>query len=202
MVDARQEKGRTLANDRRIRHVEGALWVVPSQSQNAGTYVVNVLAQSCSCPDHETRRVKCKHQWAVEYAQTDDVAPDGSASVTESLTITRKTYAQDARPRDVRAGARAELPGSGGGVVSDLTAAEVTNVRRALAFLRVRCGGVKMLAKALHSTKATMRVPSASLVFRVARLAGVGVDDVLTGKYPAAGVCAHCGHREEVAAAE
>jgi hypothetical protein len=33
-------------------------------------------------------------------------------------------------------------------------------------------------------------------------MAGIGVDDVLTGKYPPAGVCAHCGHREEVAAAE
>ena len=54
--------------------------------------------------------------------------------------------------------------------MSDLTAAEVTNVRRALAFLRVRCGGVKMLAKALHSTKATMRVPSASLVSSIAKV--------------------------------
>jgi transposase len=94
-TDARQEKGRSLANDRRIKHVEGALWSVPSQSHNAGSYLVNVLATSCSCPDHETRRVKCKHQWAVEFVQTFEVQPDGSATVTESVTITRKTYAQD-----------------------------------------------------------------------------------------------------------
>ena len=31
--------------------------------------------------------------------------------------------------------------------MSDLTAGEMVNVKRALAFLRVRCGGVKMLAK-------------------------------------------------------
>lgn len=86
--------------------------------------------------------------------------------------------------------------------MSDLTAAEVVNVRRALAFLRVRCGGAKTLAKALHAHKSSLGRPSASLVFRVARMAGIGVDDVLTGKYPPAGVCAHCGHREEVAAAE
>jgi len=86
--------------------------------------------------------------------------------------------------------------------MSDLTPAEVVNVRRALAFLRVRCGGVKMLAKALHTSKPSLRAPSASLVFRIARLAGVGLDDVVTGKYPPAGVCAHCGHREEVLAAE
>jgi transposase len=95
MGDARQEKGRTLANDRRIRKVEGATWAVPSQTQNAGNYMVNVLAATCTCPDHETRRVKCKHQWAVEFVQTIETAPDGSAVVTESVKVTRKTYAQD-----------------------------------------------------------------------------------------------------------
>jgi hypothetical protein len=33
--------------------------------------------------------------------------------------------------------------------------------------------------------------------YRVARLAGLSVDDVLTGTYPPAGTCAHCGHRKE-----
>lgn len=94
-MDARQEKGRALANDRRIRKVEGSTWAVPSQTQNAGGYLVNMLAATCTCPDHETRRVKCKHQWAVEFVQTVEVAPDGSATLTESVKITRKTYAQD-----------------------------------------------------------------------------------------------------------
>ena len=94
-TDARQEKGRALSNDRRIKRVEGALWSVPSQSQNAGGYLVNVLAQTCTCPDHEERRTKCKHQWAVEFVQTVEVAPDGSATVTESIKVTRKTYPQD-----------------------------------------------------------------------------------------------------------
>ncbi len=94
-ADARQEKGRTLARDRRIKKVEGALWFVPSQTKNEGGYLVNVLAASCSCPDHEERRCKCKHQWAVESVQTVEVAADGSATVTESVKVTRKTYAQD-----------------------------------------------------------------------------------------------------------
>jgi transposase len=94
-MDARQEKGRALANDRRIRKVEGSTWAVPSQTQNAGGYLVNVLAATCTCPDHETRRVKCKHQWAVEFVQTVEVAPDGSATLTESVKITRKTYPQN-----------------------------------------------------------------------------------------------------------
>jgi transposase len=94
-ADARQEKGRQLSNDRRIKRVEGALWFVPSQSQNAGGYLVNVLASTCSCPDHETRRVRCKHMIAVEIVQTVEVAADGSATLTESVKVTRKTYAQN-----------------------------------------------------------------------------------------------------------
>ena len=77
---------------------------------------------------------------------------------------------------------------------SDLSTAEQGNVRTALAFLRARCG-LKALAKALRFTPHTLRAPaSPTLAFRVAKLAGVGVDDVLTGKYPPPGVCPHCGH--------
>lgn len=32
------------------------------------------------------------------------------------------------------------------------------------------------------------------IAFRVARFAEIGVDDLLTGKYPPAGACPHCGH--------
>jgi transposase len=94
-MNDRQEKGRTLSQDKRIKHVEGALWFCPSQSQNAGGYLVNVLAASCSCPDHETRRVRCKHMFAIEFRQTVEVASDGSATVTETVKVTRKTYAQN-----------------------------------------------------------------------------------------------------------
>jgi hypothetical protein len=34
---------------------------------------------------------------------------------------------------------------------------------------------------------------SASMVVRVAKIAEVGVDDVLAGKYPVPGTCPHCG---------
>jgi hypothetical protein len=74
-------------------------------------------------------------------------------------------------------------------------------VRTALRFLRARCGGVKPMAKALRFSTPTLRVgASPTLAFRIARLAGVGVDDILTGKYPPPGVCPHCGHRKEDAA--
>jgi hypothetical protein len=92
--------------------------------------------------------------------------------------------------------------------VSDLTPAEQTNVRTALRFLRNRCGGWKPVAKALHFGETTLgnaaggRRISPTLAFRVARLAGVSVDDVLAGRFPAPGTCPHCGHQKEALAAE
>lgn len=94
-MDARQERGLVLARDKRIKRVQGAIWTVPAQSQKSGGYVVNALAATCSCPDHEERRVKCKHLWAVEVVQTVETAADGSTVLTESVKVTRKTYAQD-----------------------------------------------------------------------------------------------------------
>ncbi len=82
--------------------------------------------------------------------------------------------------------------------MSDLTAAEQANVKKALAFLRLRCGGPKNLAKVLRISRSKVYgPPTPAIVFRIARLAEVGVDDVLAGRYPAHGVCAHCGHQKD-----
>lgn len=82
----------------------------------------------------------------------------------------------------------------------DLTPEEETNVRTALRFFRTRCGTTEILAAALKFKRATIAdviggaTVTASLAFRVARLAGVGVDAVLAGDFPAPGTCPHCGH--------
>ncbi len=87
--------------------------------------------------------------------------------------------------------------------MSDLTTQEQVNVRTALRFLRSRCGGWAGVGKALGFKESTLSnamsisPPSASMAIRVARLAGVPVDDVLNGRYPAQGTCPHCGHRPE-----
>jgi hypothetical protein len=84
--------------------------------------------------------------------------------------------------------------------VSDLTPGEQAHVRTALRFLRARCGTWGNVAKALRVAQSMLanvnvgrRNVSARLAFRVARLAGVGVDEVLTGRFPAPGTCPHCG---------
>ena len=82
--------------------------------------------------------------------------------------------------------------------MSDLSADELKNVRTAVRFLRARCGGWEAVAKALRVGKTTAkRASSPMLAFRVARLAGVGVDDLLAGRFPPPGTCPHCGHRED-----
>ena len=82
--------------------------------------------------------------------------------------------------------------------MSDLTIEEQANVRAAISYLRARVGRTDVLAKALRVDRKTLRNPaSASLAVRVARFAKVGVDDVLTGRFPDPGVCPHCGQRRE-----
>jgi hypothetical protein len=71
-MDAREQRGLEIAAKARIER-SGDRWFVPSQSGNVGPhgnrYVVtpDVSNPKCSSPDHETRNVKCKHIWAVEF---------------------------------------------------------------------------------------------------------------------------------------
>lgn len=82
---------------------------------------------------------------------------------------------------------------------SDLTPEEQANVRKAIHVLRRRIGSYEALAKALRVNLKTLagygskRAPSAGIAIRAARLAGVPVDDVLTGAWPVPGSCPHCG---------
>lgn len=79
---------------------------------------------------------------------------------------------------------------------TDLTTQEQQHVRAALRFLRSRCGRWEILAKALHFSEGGLanvvrgdKVASPTLVFRIAKFAKVGVDDVLTGRFPEPGTC-------------
>jgi uncharacterized Zn finger protein len=46
----------------------------------------------CSCPDHETPQVRCKHIIAVEYTVSWEIRDNKGATVTEILKV---TYAQN-----------------------------------------------------------------------------------------------------------
>jgi transposase len=96
-MDLREQRGMELAATRIIKRKDG-VWVVPSQSGN-GKYQVNIATEtpSCTCPDHETRGVKCKHMYAVSFVMKREENADGSTTITESVMITAKrtTYPQN-----------------------------------------------------------------------------------------------------------
>jgi transposase len=96
-METRQQRGLELAATKKIQP-KGALWMVPSQN-GAGTYTVDMKHDppTCSCLDHETRGVTCKHIFAVTYVVKREEGADGSTIVTESVTITstKQTYTQN-----------------------------------------------------------------------------------------------------------
>jgi transposase len=91
----REERGRQIARGGKIKRL-GKRYAVPSQnsSESAG-YLVDLTKAHCTCPDHETRRVKCKHQHAVEFTILWSQTQDADGNVTEMVAIQRKTYAQN-----------------------------------------------------------------------------------------------------------
>jgi transposase len=80
----------------------GIVWMVPSQSGNGGPYEVSPGPDQphCTCADHETNGVKCKHIFAVEHAMRRENGADGAVPFTEAMHAQRtpkKTYSQNWR---------------------------------------------------------------------------------------------------------
>jgi predicted nucleic acid-binding Zn finger protein len=61
--------------------------------------IINRNKLYCTCPDHETRGLKCKHIFAVEFAIKRKQNRDGSTTVTKTVTVTetikKPTYPQE-----------------------------------------------------------------------------------------------------------
>lgn len=89
-IETRQEKGHRLAAAIDMQR-NGGSWEVPSESGEA-TYLVDPIGGTCTCLDHATRGVKCKHMWAVEFTEVRETAVDGSTRVTKTARI---TYSQE-----------------------------------------------------------------------------------------------------------
>lgn len=96
-MNLREQRGKQIAEAGQIKKNGNTRWLVPSQSSNARYFVdlANVDDPVCSCPDYEERRMPCKHIYAVAYFVVE-TNPDGSTTVTETVTVTkRKTYPQN-----------------------------------------------------------------------------------------------------------
>lgn len=95
-MDSREQKGRQIALTARIRRKDGR-YVVPSQSNKSETYLVDLAAESgatCSCPDYEEHKEKCKHVHAVEFALLEADA-ESEMPVVSITRVKRKTYQQN-----------------------------------------------------------------------------------------------------------
>lgn len=186
-MDTRQARGEHLAqlHGARIKPVDGDLWFVPS-SDGIGGYLVSTAPAAgsarCSCPDAQ-RGTKCKHAWAVEFAQQ----AQGALPAAGGAAVAPAPQTAPAWPQPLRRGQR-----------GDLTAEEQVHVKAALRFLRIQHGGWAALAKALRYKVKTLsdgRPASARVVLRLARVAGAPVDDILNGRWPSPDACPYCGRR-------
>lgn len=92
-MDLREQRGMELAATRIIKRKKG-VWLVPSQSGN-DKYQVNIELKTCTCLDHETRGVKCKHIYAATFVMMREQHPDGSVTETTIVSETRRTYPQN-----------------------------------------------------------------------------------------------------------
>jgi hypothetical protein len=77
------------------------------------------------------------------------------------------------------------------------------HVINALYFLRVKFENWKPVARllgfeeaSLADVRAKRRSVSTNLAFRLAKVIGIGIDDLLAGKWPEPGMCPRCGYRD------
>src|SRR5258708_16238063 len=96
-MDLREQRGKQIAETGIVKKASaGEIWQVPSQS-GSGYYKVDLAGENpvCNCPDFELRNKPCKHVYAVAYAVVHQHNQDGSTIVTETVSISRKTYPQN-----------------------------------------------------------------------------------------------------------
>src|SRR5689334_13884654 len=95
-MEARQERAVVIAAMVKLTHVGGSHWVVPSQTAADKKYLVDVTAQTCTCPDHQEAGHLCKHVRAVQIVIKREQHADGSFTETRTVTFTeQKKYRQD-----------------------------------------------------------------------------------------------------------
>ena len=88
----REQRGLVLAATAKIRQLSEG-WSVPSQTGDGTRYTVDAAEQSCTCPDHGLRQVKCKHIFAVEFTTRRETQTNGTFTATEQKV--RLTYSQN-----------------------------------------------------------------------------------------------------------
>lgn len=87
-MEAREIKGLEIATNSQIAR-NGNVWIVPSQTSSK-RYTVDLSIPTCTCPDFEENRGKCKHIHAAEYA----LQREGGAQLPAPTKVSKPTYKQ------------------------------------------------------------------------------------------------------------
>jgi hypothetical protein len=98
-MSLREAKGQQIVKQHANIKRAGNLWLVPSQS-GRGSYKVDPKAKTCTCRDFEYRQQPCKHIFAAEFLErtqiiTTDKRGKTTTTTTETVKVTRQTYAQE-----------------------------------------------------------------------------------------------------------
>ena len=97
LLEARKSRGFEIAQTNHIKKNDKG-WLVPSQS-NGKSYIVqlsdNGEEPTCNCPDHQYRKMKCKHIFAVELIVTREIDEQGviTDTVTKKVSYTQNWQA-------------------------------------------------------------------------------------------------------------
>src|SRR5438270_8106587 len=95
-MDAREQRGLTIAAMCRLKRANNGEWLVPSQSQAETIYRVNLETKACTCLDCKDGGFICKHYYAASIVHKRETMPDGTMIETKTVTFTeKKTYAQN-----------------------------------------------------------------------------------------------------------
>ena len=97
-MDERAARGLRIAAISKLPK-NGAGWVVPSQTGNGDTNIVNPNEQRCTCPDHLVRQMKCNHILAVEYTIQREMMCDGADVGPPALSYNPLSGTNAARER-------------------------------------------------------------------------------------------------------
>jgi transposase len=82
----KKEKGKDIAKNSEIKF-NGVFWIVPSAS-GKDEYKVDVQNQTCTCPDFDKNKTKCKHQFAVEEKIWGEIKLAESANAMKAVRRT------------------------------------------------------------------------------------------------------------------
>ena len=89
-MNPREQRGLEIAAKLKISKNKTG-WIVPSQT-GSGKYTVSFKGEipKCTCPDYETRQIKCKHIFAVEFTISRETNGKGETTVTKTVKVTYK----------------------------------------------------------------------------------------------------------------